>query len=782
MTTWNQSPSIDVPPALTDAVGGHPIVAQLLSQRGMTQPNNARVFLDPEAYTPAPPTDLPDVDVAVQRLLRARSAGTRICVWGDFDVDGQSSTAMLVAGLRQLGFDVCYYVPRRDTEGHGLHEAGIRQVIAEDGAGLILTCDTGVSDVDAVAYAQQHGAEIIITDHHELPPSLPAASAIVNPHRLSDENHPLRHLCGVGTAYMLLWALYDALGRGEEAEHWLDLVALGTIADLAILRDENRYLVQRGLPRLVYRPRAGIRALLQTAGRSPGELLDTEIVSFTLAPRLNAVGRLDDARTAVELLLTDDIRRAFDLATELEILNDQRKRLCNQIESDIESRLRDRPELLEMPALMLAGEDWHPGVIGIVASRLVERYNKPTILLSGVSDGELRASARSVPGLHLQDAISEHDEMLLRGGGHEMAAGFVTEPAQLAAFREAFQATVAEALPEDVSPELDIDAIVSLTDITPEFVRQVYRLAPFGPGNPEPVFACRQVHLKNVSALGINGDHARLVVEDADNVTRPAIWWRTMPHEVPTGTLDVAFRADLNEYGSGSPTARLVIVDTRVRARGPKVMPAPQVEYEPAETITTLKIEDQRGHGERIHYLRELLASRENIQVWAEGPAAREIAGAVDRTQLISGTDLVIWSIPPGPRLLRTILDRVMPRRVYLLTPATVEGVSLNDFLRMLASAVKAIIDDSGETSIISLAVQLGHREETVRYGLTFLQARGFIRYEIVDGRLTIRKGTGIPTGEDDTQSLLTRLLQETAAYRRYFATTNAGLLLRFAD
>lgn len=784
MTIWNQPPSIDVPPALADAVGGHPLVAQLLARRGIIEPDQARMFLDPEAYTPAPPTALPDVDVAVERLLRARDAGTRVCVWGDFDVDGQSSTALLVAGLRELDFDVCYYVPRRDRDGHGLHEAGIRQVITQDGAGLIMTCDTGVSDVDAVATANQLGAEVIITDHHELPETLPAAVAIVNPHRLAGENHPLRHLCGVGTAYMLLSALYGEVGRGKAVEQWLDLVALGTIADLAILRDDNRYLVQRGLPKLVYQPRAGIRALLQTAGRSPGELLDTEIVSFTLAPRLNAVGRLDDARTAVELLLTNDISHAFDLATELEILNDQRKRLCDEIEADIERRLRDRPELLEAPALMLAGEDWHPGVIGIVASRLVERYNKPAILLSGVRDGELRASARSIPGLHLQDAISEHEEMLLRGGGHEMAAGFVTEPAQFAQFRDALQATVAEAIPENVAPELNIDATVALPDITPDFVRQIYRLAPFGPGNPEPVFACPTVRLRNISALGVNGDHARLAVEDADNVTRPAIWWRTMPHDVPTGALDVAFNVELNEYGSGPPTARLVIVGTRSQPRRQEAVQAPQVEYEPAQTVRTRSIVDQRGYEDRLHYLREVFDQPdiERIQVWAEGPAAREVVHAVDRTQLIPGTDLVLWSIPAGPRLLHTILDRVMPQRVYLLTPASVESLSVNAFLRTLANTVKGIIDRSDETSIVALAIQFGHREETVRYGLSFLQARGYIRYEVDSGRLVIRNGNGAPTSSDDIEQILIRLLQETSAYRRYFATADAEMVLRFID
>lgn len=791
---WDIPKAVETPPALVDAVGGHPLVARLLWQRGITDPVEASTFLDPDGYRPSPPTDLPGVEEAVSLLLQARE-GRRLCVWGDFDVDGQTSIAILVGGLRRLGFDVCYYVPRRDTEGHGLNEAGLRYVIDEQGAELLLTCDTGIANAEEVAFANRRGVDCIITDHHELPDRLPQAAAILNPHLLPDPEHPFRYLCGVGTAYVLLQALFDAIrvrvpqGAGERADEWIDLVALGTIADLAILRDENRYFVQRGLARLLYPlrdPRPGIQALLRTAGASLPELLDTEIVSYTLAPRLNAVGRLDDARMAIELLLCQDQQEALRLAAQLEIYNDRRKQLCDHIQAEIEQRLRENPKLLEMPALVLAGAEWHPGVIGIVASRLVEQYGKPAILLGKGADGRWQASGRSVPGLHLQEAIEEHAHLLERSGGHAMAAGFVADPAQLPAFREAFQTTVEAWLsapeaclrhdPAAMTAREWVDAVVSLDQITPAFVRELYRLAPFGPGNPAPVLASRAVVLKNVSGLGTNGDHSRLLVEDRSGVRVPAVWWRTAPGDVPDGLVDVAFTVELDASCRDTPTARLVLREARstsstaviTSGRAPEPTPATQ----------PLHLVDHRTAPDRTVRLQALLDEHRDVQVWAEGSGVGDAprgGRARDRTQLKPGRNLVIWTLPPGPRTLQQVLDRVQPQRVYVLTPAApATQTPPMAFLQRLARVIQA---EGGTTTIAAIAATLGQRESTVRSGLAFLAARGTIVYQVlrreqceeIDGRVHVRAGNGQPV-DDGNPEELRWLLQETAAYQRYFS------------
>jgi len=764
---------VTVPQALEAEVGGHPLVARLLIRSGLTNPGAAWAFLDPTCYQPAPPNALPDMQVAVELLLEARAEGRQICIWGDFDVDGQTATALLFEGLTHLGMDVFYTIPDRATEGHGLNIPALRNIIGK-GADLIVTCDCGVGDTEEIALAQRMGADVIITDHHELPRDLPVNAPLVNPHRLP-EGHPLGYLCGVGVAYVVLKALCEAMSRGGQEEQWLDLVALGTIADVAILRDDNRYLVQRGLPQLLYKPRPGLDALFRTAGITPPELLDTEVVGFTLAPRLNAVGRLAHARSAVSLLLTKEEESALKLAAELEIYNDHRRRLCDEVEAQAEDMLRRRLHLLSFPTLVLSGSDWHPGIIGIVASRLGERYGKPTILISTPPGQPGMASARSVPALHIQEAISRHQQLLLGGGVHRMAAGFTIEPSQIPAFREAFQATVGEMLSEENGlTRLTVDGYLSLDEVTPRLVRDIYRLSPFGPGNPAPVLACRDVRLENVAGLGTSGAHTRLIIEDRNGTRIPAIWWRTPPEDVPSGRLDIAFTMGLDEYG-GEPAARLVLV--AVRSELPQ-----EAVLEEGRPELPFAVEDRRGAPDRGQILQALLQRHgEAIQVWAEGPLALDMTRVRDRTRLEPGIDLVIWTIPPGPQELREALARVRPQRVHLLTQEA-SHQTLSDFLHGLAHAVRHVLSHQrGHTTLVELAAMTGHREATVLQGLKFLATKGKLTYVEVRGQLHIRAPGEKPTGESIVDDLK-HLLQETTAYRRYFSRADPKDLLQVRD
>jgi single-stranded-DNA-specific exonuclease len=400
MTRWLDPEPINVPLILRDAVGGHRLVAETLARRGILTPPAARAFLDPAAYTPAPPLDLPDLDRAVERLRQAIGSRDRIAVWGDFDADGQTATAVLLETLHALGGSVVFHIPTR-REGHGLHKPGLERLIGE-GARLVVTCDTGVTAHAAVAHANGLGAEVIVTDHH-VPSSsaqggpgqrLPPALAVVNPHRLPP-GHPMRPLTGVGVAYQLAGALNPTV-----ADRTLDLVALGTVGDVGTLTGDNRYLVQRGLDALRHTGRCGLQAVYGAADVRP-EGLTEEHISFVLAPRLNALGRIADAAAAdgVELLTTGDPTRARALATELEGLNARRQWLTKQVTEAAMAQIERDPSLLrDHHALVLSHPGWPGGIVGVVAGRLAERFGKPAVLISAREGETARGSARSVPG------------------------------------------------------------------------------------------------------------------------------------------------------------------------------------------------------------------------------------------------------------------------------------------------------------------------------------------------------------------------------------------------
>ncbi|MCK5428851.1 MAG: single-stranded-DNA-specific exonuclease RecJ, partial [Anaerolineales bacterium] len=460
MKTWLEPSQLDVPQALKDAVGGHPLVGETLARRGIQDPQAARSFLDPDYYTPAPPSELPGMSAAVERLERAIAGGESLWVWGDFDVDGQTSTTLLVSALGELGANVNYHIPVRASESHGVNIPVLGQIL-DQGAQLVLTCDTGIAAHEAVAYAQGRGVELIVTDHHDLPPTLPEAYAIVNP-KMLPEGHPLSTLPGVGVAYKLVEALFLRAGREAELDQYLDLVALGIVADIALQTGDTRYLLQRGLEVLREAQRLGLKVLMEMAELNPAWLTE-EHIGFVLGPRLNALGRLGDANTIVEFLTTDDLGRARILALELEGLNARRKLLTDQVFQGAQAQLERDPALLQQAALVLAHPSWPAGVIGIVASRLVERYNKPTILISAPSGEAARGSARSVEGVNITAAIADQKDMLHGFGGHPMAAGLSVDPGRIPEFRRALSRTIGKMLGEvPIEVQLQVDGYLGL--------------------------------------------------------------------------------------------------------------------------------------------------------------------------------------------------------------------------------------------------------------------------------------------------------------------------------
>lgn len=534
-------------------------LCRLLAARGHDTPEAARAFLRPSMTDLHDPGDLADLDAAVRRIRTALDRGETILVHGDYDVDGMCAAALYTRTLRRLGATVVPFVPHRVRDGYDLGPSGIRRA-TEAGATLILTADCGIVAHDAVEAAREAGIDVVVTDHHTPADTLPGAAAVVNPRR-SDCHYPDPGLSGTGVAYKVALALNRAVGRPDQEVHYaLDLVALATVADVMPLAGENRVMTRFGLKVLRDSRVPGLRALIRVAGLE-GKELGAGHLSHGLAPRLNAVGRLADAGTGLRLLLAG-AGEADGLAEELERTNARRKAVDRQMLEEALDQLesydpgRDR-------AVVLARRGWHPGVIGIVASRVVERVHRPAVLIGIPEDGGLaRGSARSIRGFDLLEAVRACGGHLERFGGHRAAAGFDIRADRIDAFRAAFLEAARERLPDAPVPELRIDGRLSLAEVTPALVRYLRYAGPFGVGNPTPVFALRGVRAGSVRTVGGDGAHLKLRLLDGD-AALDAIGFRMAESHGPVArsgeALDVAARLHEDEWnGRRRIQARLV--------------------------------------------------------------------------------------------------------------------------------------------------------------------------------------------------------------------------------
>jgi single-stranded-DNA-specific exonuclease len=770
MARWIEPESVAVPPSLRDAVGGHPLVAQTLARRGIVMPGDARAFLDPAAYTPASPADLPDLSLAVERLRRAIDEGQQIAVWGDFDADGQTATALLLESLRTLNADVRFHIPARH-EGHGFHSQGLKRLIA-GGVRLIVTCDTGVTAHTAVVHANALGADVIITDHHVPGEHLPPALAVINPHRLAT-GHPLATLAGVGVAYQLARALDPAV-----ADRALDLVALGLVADVATLTGDARYLVQRGLHALQHTDRLGLQAVFEAAELRP-EGITEEHIGFVLGPRLNALGRLADARQGVELLTTDDRTRARTLATEVEGLNARRQWLTKQVTDAALVQVERDPALLnDYHALVLSHPSWPGGVTGIVAGRLAERFRKPAVLISAPPGEIARGSGRSVPGVDLVAALTDcasaatETPLLQSFGGHPGAAGFSVDPERIPELRAALSRAIAgrvETIPESV---LVIDSYVDLPDLTFDLVSDTGRLSPFGRGNPPLALVVRDLHLLSETIIGRTGEHRRLTVEDAHDRSQTVFWWQGAGWPLPQGRFDLALSLRTSDY-RGIADVQVEWIEARER----------EPEAIEVSTAPTVRVRDYRSVSNPEAVLEGLIAESE-ILVWAEGETTLDIE-THDRRQLVPARRLAVWTLPPGRRELQAALERVKPDEVTFF--AHDPGLDQpGAFLQRLAGSVKfALRALGGWIDLEAVAATTAQRIGTVRVGLDWLAAQeqiAIVEQDTERWRISTAVARSDLQAVDAARTHLEALLTETAAYRAYLRDAPAETLSRLAN
>ena len=520
-------------------------LAALLVQRGLGAPALAKAFLRPDLDRLSDPCAWAGMARAIELIAGAVRSGTPILVHGDYDVDGQCAAALLTRVLCAVGARAHGFVPHRLRDGYDFGPAGLAEALRV-GAGLIITCDCGITAIDAVRAANAAGCEVIVTDHHLPGDVLPPAAAVINPRR-ADCPSEEKELCGAGVAFKLVQALVPALGHSPNLPlHFLDYVALATVADVVPLVGENRILVRHGLKLLADSRWTGLRALVDAAGLG-GKPLRAGHVGFILAPRLNAVGRIGEPMHGLRLLLTDDPDEAARLARELETLNARRQALD---QSMLDEAVAQADAILTPGdcGLVLASDTWHPGVIGIVASRLVERYGRPTFLIAW--DGEQgRGSGRSVAGLDLHGALRRVAPLLEKFGGHAMAAGLTIRRDRFAEFRIAFLRVTGELLgPDDLAPAQHVDLELPLGLVSEELEKLIRYLEPCGPGNPAPVFGVRGA--RAVSAKRVGTNHLRFVLEDGSGVL-PAIgfrWADAVPEAWLQQPLDVAFRLERDEW------------------------------------------------------------------------------------------------------------------------------------------------------------------------------------------------------------------------------------------
>jgi single-stranded-DNA-specific exonuclease len=505
---------------LASALGLHPLAARVLHVRGLADPPAAETFLAARLADLPDPFAMLGMEAAVARLVRAVEQGERIACYGDYDVDGVTSTALLAGFLRAAGADATTYTPHRLVEGYGLNAAAVARLAAR-GARLLVTLDCGITSVDEVREAARLGLDTIVVDHHTVPVELPAAAAILNPHQPGCA-HPSKELAAVGVTFALVMALRRRLrergrfgGAGGRAEpnlrEALDLVALGTVADVVPLVGSNRILVRWGLEELARGRRPGVAALKRVAGVAEGTPVSAGQVGFRLAPRINAAGRLDDAGRGVRLLLEEDAGRALALAEELDRENQARQEIERRM---LEEALADAADRVRAGArgLVLAREGWHPGVVGIVAARVAERFHRPAVLVGVGEDGTGKGSGRSIDGFHLYDALSACSAHLARFGGHRHAAGVTVAREAVPRFREVFEAYARERISdEDLVPRCRIDGWVAAADLTERAAEDLARLGPFGAGHPEPVFALRGTPSR-ARAVGAGGAHLKLAL------------------------------------------------------------------------------------------------------------------------------------------------------------------------------------------------------------------------------------------------------------------------------
>ena len=540
------------------------IIARVLANRGIESVEGSKSFFNPQLDQLHNPFEMQDMDKATDRVMESISANKPIMIYGDYDVDGTTGASMLYLALTELGATVIPYIPNRESEGYGLSTIGI-DIANELGVDLIVSCDCGINAIEPINYANSLKIDVIITDHHIPDETLPNALAILNPRRI-DCNYPFKNLCGGGVAYKLACALTEKMNRPADIMYkYLDLVTLGTCADMVIIKGENRVIVKHGLKLLANGSKPGITALLKLVGLENKSISVGQLV-FGVAPKINAAGRLGDANRSVELLTTSDQKRAKSLADELLQENHKRQIIQQEVVDAAFDMIHANIDLKNERAIVLAGKEWHPGVIGIVASKVKEEFHRPTVIVSFDQNSIGKGSARSISGLDLYDALAASSKYLVDFGGHAMAAGLTVKEKSFHDFKKIFVEYVNNTInDEHLIQSIKLEGVLKLKDINSRFIDFLNKLAPYGPGNMRPSFVSKKVEVVGNPRVIGNGDHIIFKVRQSQKIVS-AIGFNMSEHYeklIKGFPIDLAYVVEVNEW-QGRESVQLNVRDIKM--------------------------------------------------------------------------------------------------------------------------------------------------------------------------------------------------------------------------
>jgi single-stranded-DNA-specific exonuclease len=740
------------------------LLAEQLAKRKITSKKQAERFLNLDCFEQASPYDFPDMEKATIRIRKAINNKELIGVWGDFDVDGQTSTAILVDGLRRSGAEVAFQIPVRGKESHGIQLDSLKKFLVESKPEIIITCDTGISEFESMDFLSSIEIDAIITDHHTPADKLPTSYAIINPRLLSD-SHPLFPLAGVGTAFQLIRALFADQGQKDLEKSFYDLIALGTIADLADLISENRYYTKIGLQLMSTTPRSAIKEMEKLSGIKNAFLNESQ-VGFMLAPRLNAIGRLDDANPIVNFFLSDNEKEISIIANKLEELNIKRKLSADMVYRSAIDVLEKNKELLQYPAIVISHENWEKGVVGIAASRLVEKYNKPAILLN--QQGKFAAgSARSVEGINIIKAIQESRQYLNKFGGHPMAAGLSMEVINIPEFREGLSTSILKMTSGKIlEKQMEIDSYLPLDSINDSLLLEIDRLAPFGPGNPAPVLVSRNIEIEETTFIGKSREHRKIIVKDQRGNSKNVIWWNSAGSTLPTGQFDLAYNVRRDNFQSISELV-LEWLDYRENEESIEIN----------QPISRFIIHDFRSTLNQKEILDQLFAKPDvffwpKIQNQGKNPHSKE-------EDLEKGKILAILNPPPDRETIKLLVEKTDPSEIYLLKSSYPDD-SLEAFIKNLLGLIKySLSNKSGSTSLEELSETLVQSQRLVLLGLELLESKGLIEITKEGNNINIKRTNKPATdGSGKLETQLKKSLDEAYSFRSFYLRADSNYLL----
>lgn len=710
--------------------GEKSLIERLLAVRGITTKTEIKEFLNPLEMKLTEPTVFVDMAKSVERLAKAVDEKQKILVYGDFDADGITSTSVLLKTLRHLGAEVDYYIPDRETESHGMNTKTLVKLMTSKKPKVMITVDCGVSNVEEVKFLNSFGVDIIITDHHEAPEELPPAYAIINPKAQNslDEKLPakkikmLTYLAGCGVAFKVAQALLNHYNKPEFVFELLPLVALGTIADIVPLLGENRYLVTKGLELISKGQHYGLTRLLESAGYNIENGITSENIAFGIAPRINATGRLDNVDTALSLLLSDN-KTEIEMAVQtLNELNKVRQNLCESI--FLEADEMYQKEGTDNNAIVLFSDKWNIGIIGIVASKFVEKYYKPTFIMNyNPETQQFRCSARSVKGINLYEVLDANSELFDGFGGHEMAAGFAFSgnAEQFNVIKETLNKTISEVLGDKIlKPFVNIDLELDEKDLDLTLVDEISKLEPFGASNPSPVFVVKNFTLKEKTLMGENKNHLRLKVQGQDALYTCVWWSRGDIPLVAEDKLDIAFSPKLNTFRDVT-SLQLMVEDIH----------SDNLKEEKPENPNVVKIFDHRNKSDIFSQVEDYVrTSKMNIVVYAENKDVINLLkpykclsdAIVNRETLKKADSIMFFDYPPSEELFDKIVELVQPRHIHYMA-CNVKNLDELEIIKTLSGMIRFTCNNkNGEFNLAKSASFLSLTIECIEALLDVLE------------------------------------------------------------